>query len=132
METACSTARLSVAAKVARDRSKPQSPALISYSTQLLAVLSNLLNAEFQASAHRATAMAQELCHTTLGISFEHALCCSLAALLGCGLWLWAWGRRLPPGPWRLAAAAPVVALNFVLPKLFCRWEESTTIVLMT
>ena len=75
--------------------------------------------------------MAEELCHTSLGITYAQALGYSLAALLGCGLWLWAWGRCLQPGPWRLAAAAPVVALNFALPKLFCRWEDSTTIVLM-
>ncbi|EFN57210.1 hypothetical protein CHLNCDRAFT_143650 [Chlorella variabilis] len=73
--------------------------------------------------------MAEELCHTSLGITYAQALGYSLAALLGCGLWLWAWGRCLQPGPWRLAAAAPVVALNFALPKLFCRWEDSTTIV---
>lgn len=72
-----------------------------------------------------------ELCHTSLGWSYSQALAAVSLVMLWCGFWLHLAGRVLPPGFRRLAAAAPVVAINFLLPTLFCRWEESTTIVMM-
>lgn len=71
-------------------------------------------------------------CRASSLLTFEHALGVAAAATLASGLWLWAWGRRLPPGAARLAAAAPVVAINLLLPVLFCRWEQCTTILLLS
>ncbi|KAL4425430.1 hypothetical protein ABPG75_009446 [Micractinium tetrahymenae] len=71
-----------------------------------------------------------ELCRSSLGLSFEQALALALAVVSASGLWLWALGRRLPPGRGRLAAAAIVCAINVLLPKLFCRWDDTVTIIL--
>ena len=40
-------------------------------------------------------------------------------------------GQRLLPGAARLAAAAPVVALNLLASKLPCRWTDINTSVLL-
>lgn len=74
--------------------------------------------------------LSGELCHTSLGLSFEQALSLVLAIVCASGLWLWALGRRLPPGRGRLAVAAAVCAVNALLPKLFCRWDDTVTIIL--
>ena len=76
-------------------------------------------------------ASLREFCHASLGWTYEQALLVTCALVLGCGLWLYAVGQRAAPGRWRLAAAAPVLVVNAVLPKLFCRWDDITTIVLI-
>ena len=75
---------------------------------------------------------AEEWCRASIGWSYPQALSVVALVSVWSGLWLWAVGRRLKqPGAARLAAAAPVVAANLALPKLFCRWVDSTTIVLV-
>ena len=76
-------------------------------------------------------ASPSEFCHASLGWTYGQALAVTCALVLGCGLWLYAVGQRAAPGRWRLAAAAPVLVVNAVLPKLFCRWDDITTIVLI-
>lgn len=51
--------------------------------------------------------------------------------MVACGLWLHAVGQRAPPGRWRAAAVLPILLVNAALPLLFCRWEDTTTIVLI-
>lgn len=74
--------------------------------------------------------LSRELCHTSLGLSFEAALAIELVIVCASALWLWALGRYLPPGHGRLAAAAAVSAINVLLPKFFCRWDDTVTIIL--
>lgn len=72
-------------------------------------------------------------CRERASLDFGQALGVAGAITVAGGLWLYAVGRRLPPGWGRLAAAAPVVAANLLLPlQLFCRWEECTTILLVS
>ena len=72
-----------------------------------------------------------EFCHASLGWTYEQALLVTFTAVLGCWMWLWAVGQRAAPGGWRLAATTPVLIVNALLPKLFCRWEDTTTIILI-
>jgi hypothetical protein len=71
-------------------------------------------------------------CRERAALGFDQALGVAAAITLAGGLWLYAVGRRVPPGTGRLAAAVPLVAVNVLLPlQLFCRWEECTTILLV-
>ena len=72
-----------------------------------------------------------EFCRTTLGLSYGQALLPVGALVLLCGLWLYAAGRRWPPGAARLAAVVAVVAVNALIPKLFCRWEDTVIVVIL-
>lgn len=66
-------------------------------------------------------------CRTSVGLSYELASASVAAALPLCAFWLHACTRRLRPGGARILAAAPVVAANLMLCRLFCggrsQWE---------
>lgn len=74
-------------------------------------------------------AATQEFCRLALGLSWYQALAVALAAAPLGALWLFAC-QRLRPGAARLLAVAPLVAVNLVLPRLFCRWTDINTTVI--
>lgn len=65
-----------------------------------------------------------------LGLSFSQALLCAGAFVLATSALLY--GRRsCPPGSAaRVTAALVATAVNAALPALFCRWDDTTTIIL--
>lgn len=69
---------------------------------------------------------------SSLGLSLSAAGAVGAAAHLAGAVWLYLWDRRcsLPPGASRLAAAAPLVAVNLVLPLLFCRSQDAITMLI--
>ena len=76
--------------------------------------------------------VAQQACERAFGLDFgqELALVGTLVAFSAALLYLA--GRWRPGSPPRLAAAAAATAVNAVLPAMFCRWVDSTTIVLLS
>lgn len=70
-------------------------------------------------------------CRTALGWSYGLSMGVAAVVPLFCGLWLYAWGRVLPPGAGRLAVVAPVVAINLLVPKLFCRFTDAISLLIM-
>ncbi|KAL4856101.1 Alanine--tRNA ligase [Chlorella vulgaris] len=73
------------------------------------------------------------LCREAAALTLHQAYGVTAAVMLVGGLWLFVAGKRLAPGAARLVAAAPVVVANVLLPlALFCRWEECTSLLLIS
>jgi len=74
---------------------------------------------------------AAGFCRHSLGWSYGRALWFTCLGTLVGGAWIHAAGQRLLPGGARLAAVVPVVALNLFLSKLFCRYEDAITLLIV-
>lgn len=76
--------------------------------------------------------VAQAACQRWFGLDYGQELLLVGSLVLVCALVLYQ-ARRWRPGSWqRLVAAAAATAVNAVLPAMFCRWVDSTTIVLLS
>lgn len=75
--------------------------------------------------------MASEWCRASLGWSYADAVLALSVAAPVMALFLHATGQRLLPGAARAAVALPCVLLNLLLAKLFCRWTDINTTILI-
>lgn len=77
-----------------------------------------------------ASAAASACNRAGLGFSFGQALLLAAALVLTTSWLLWRRSRWPPGSGARITAALAASAVNAALPALFCRWEDTTTIIL--
>lgn len=76
--------------------------------------------------------VAQASCSRAFGLGYGQELLLVGAIVFATSALLFTAGRWRPGSPQRLVAAAVATAINAVLPVMFCRWVDSTTIVLLS
>ncbi|KAL4446749.1 hypothetical protein ABPG77_007993 [Micractinium sp. CCAP 211/92] len=83
-------------------------------------------------SAFQLASLGAGCWRSDLGLSLSAAGAAGAAVHLAGAAWLYLWDRHccLRPGSSRLTAAVPLVALNLVLPLLFCRSQDAITMLI--
>lgn len=83
-------------------------------------------------SAFQLASLGAGCWRSDLGLSLSAAGAAGAAVHLAGAAWLYLWDRQccLRPGSSRLTAAVPLVALNLVLPLLFCRSQDAITMLI--